>query len=65
MNPLLKTVILADAEARIPRPGVPGALVPAGPFEVSLVDPFWSALIADGTLVEPPPPAAAPAKAKA
>ncbi len=51
---LIKTVILADPEARVPWPGVPGRELPAVPFEVSIVDPFWSALIADKTLVDPP-----------
>ncbi|CAN7316599.1 hypothetical protein LJR009_001597 [Bosea sp. LjRoot9] len=59
---LIKTVILADPEARVPWPGVPGRLLPAEPFDVSIVDAFFSALIADKTLIEPPAEPAPPAK---
>ncbi|KFC63980.1 hypothetical protein FG93_05490 [Bosea sp. LC85] len=51
---LRKTVILADASARVPFPGVPGQFVGLEPFEVSIIDPFWAALVADKTLIEPP-----------
>lgn len=54
-NPLIKTVILADPKATVPWPGVPGRLLPAEPFTVSVIDPFFAALIADGSLIEPPP----------
>lgn len=52
---LRKTVILADASARVPYPGVPGQFVGTEAFEVSIIDPFWAALVADKTLIEPPP----------
>ena len=66
---LMKTVVLANPEHVVPRPGVPGAILPQGaPFAVSVIDPFFSGLIADGTLVAPPEPPPTPkpaAKAKA
>lgn len=61
---MTKTVVLADPSARVPWPGSPGRLLPAEPFEVSTVDPFFAALIADGSLIEPPaePPKGGKAK---
>lgn len=53
-NPLIRTVVLADPAATIPWPGVPGRMLPAEPFTVSVIDPFFAALIADGSLVAPP-----------
>jgi hypothetical protein len=53
---LMKTVVLANPEHVVPRPGVPGAILPqTEPFEVSVIDAFFAGLLADGTLVEPPP----------
>jgi hypothetical protein len=52
---LTKTVVLADKDARVPWPGKPGSLLPAEPFGVSVVDPFFASLIADGTLIESKP----------
>lgn len=52
---LTKTVVLADKDARVPWPGKPGSLLPAEPFEVSAVDPFFATLLADGTLLEGKP----------
>ncbi len=49
---LTKTVVLADPAARVPWPGVAGRLLPAEPFAVSVLDPFFSALIADGSLID-------------
>jgi hypothetical protein len=63
-DPLKKTVILADAAARVPWPGVPGRLIPQEPFEVSIIDPFWAALIADHTLIDPLTEAEKPVKSK-
>lgn len=60
-NPLIRTVRLVDASQRVPWPGAPGRLAPATPFSVSLIDPFWSALLADGTLREVQPAADPPA----
>ena len=51
---LIKTVVLADKDARVPWPGKPGSLLPIEPFEVSVIDPFFAALISDRTLVDPP-----------
>ncbi|TCR69694.1 hypothetical protein [Bosea sp. BK604] len=51
---LIKTVKLADPAARVPWPGVPGRLIPSELFTVSVVDPFWSGLVADKTLIEVP-----------
>jgi len=66
---LIKTVVLADKAARVPWPGKPGSLLPAEPFEVSVIDPFFAGLIADRTLVDPPDeqsaPPARPAKSNA
>lgn len=60
-NPQMRSVILADATQRVPWPGVPGRLLPqTDPFEVSILDPFFAALIADGTLTAAPPVAARP-----
>jgi hypothetical protein len=59
---LIKTVILADPKARVPWPGVPGKIIPTEPFTVSVVDPFWSGLLADKTLIEPRAEPAPPAK---
>ncbi|QEL26151.1 hypothetical protein FQV39_28735 [Bosea sp. F3-2] len=52
---LTKTVVLADKEARVPWPNSPGRFLPNEPFEASLIDPFFAALIADESLVDPPP----------
>lgn len=67
---LMKTVVLADPAARVPWPGSPGRLLPAEPFEVSVIDPFFAGLLADRSLIDAPPadpaePAAKPPKAKA
>lgn len=63
---LIKTVKLADPEARVPWPGVRGRFVPPEPFTVSTVDPFWSGLVADKTLIEvPAEPEKSPGKPKA
>lgn len=51
---LIKTVVLANKEARVPWPGSPGRYLPAEPFPVSVIDPFFAALIADRSLVDPP-----------
>ena len=61
---LMKTVVLANPAHVVPRPGVPGAILPQGePFEVCVIDPFFAGLLADGTLIAPPePPPAAKAK---
>lgn len=61
---LSKTVVLADPTQRVPWPGVPGRVVTGSdPIAVSVIEPFWASLIADGTLVDPPaPPVDAPAK---
>ena len=61
---LIKTVVLAEKEARVPWPNSPGRFLPAEPFEVSLIDPFFAALIADKSLVDPPADPAPPAKPK-
>lgn len=61
---LTKTVILADKDARVPWPGKPGSLLPAEPFEVSVIDPFFASLLADQTLVEPPADPPNPTKTK-
>lgn len=53
-NPLIRTVVLANPDATVPWPGVPGRLLPAEPFTVSVIDPFFAALIADGSLIAPP-----------
>jgi hypothetical protein len=64
-NPLIRTVVLANPQAIVPWPGVPGRMLPAEPFTVSVIDPFFAALIADRSLVSPPEPAAEkPAKTK-
>lgn len=54
MTPFSERVRLADAGATVPWPGVPGRLLPSTPFSVSPLDPFFSALLADGTLVRSP-----------
>lgn len=59
---LIKTVVLADKDARVPWPGKPGSLLPTVPFEVSVIDPFFAALIADRSLIDPPPEPPPPAK---
>nr|WP_047574293.1 hypothetical protein [Methylobacterium sp. ZNC0032] len=53
---LTRTVVLADKAACVPWPGKPGSVLPAEPFEVSAVDPFFAALLADGTLRKSKPP---------
>lgn len=57
---LNRTVRLADPEAKLPIPGAPGSLAPKGPFEVSVIDPFWAACLSDGSVLlaepEPEPP---------
>lgn len=51
-NPQIRSVALADAEQRVPWPGVRGRFLPQGEaFEISILDPFFAALLADGTLV--------------
>ena len=66
---LIKTVVLANPAHVVPRPGVPGAILPQGePFDVSVIDPFFAGLLADGTLIAAPELAPEPkpaAKAKA
>lgn len=58
---LIKTVVLADPGQTVPWPGVPGRLIPADePITVSTIDPYWSALVTDGTLVEVPAQKTAP-----
>lgn len=65
-NPQLRSVILADPSHVVPWPGVNGRFLPANePFEISILDPFWAALLADRTLVAAPPPAKSTGKPKA
>lgn len=60
-NPQLRSVILADEEQRVPWPGRSGAFLPQGKaFEISILDPFMAALLADKTLLAAPPQAAKP-----
>lgn len=61
---LTKTVVLADKDARVPWPGKPGSVLPIEPFEVSVIDPFFAALISDQTLIDPPADPPKPAKPK-
>lgn len=62
----MKTVRLADPSHVVPWPGVPGrVLTGAETVSVDDVNPFWAALIRDGSVVEipaPAPAAATPAK---
>lgn len=52
---LIKSVVLADPSQTVPRPGVPGAILPQGePFDISVIDPFFAALLGDGTLIAAP-----------
>lgn len=52
---LSKTVVLADPTQRVPWPGVPGRIITGDEtITVSVIDPFWAALIADGTLIAAP-----------
>lgn len=63
---LMKTVVLANPEHVVPRPGVPGAILPqTEAFTVSVIDPFFAGLLADGTLIDPPAPEPEPEKAPA
>lgn len=59
-NQQLRSVILADRTHRVPWPGRNGAELPNVAFEISILDPFMAALLADRTLVAAPPPAAKP-----
>lgn len=60
-NPQLRSVILADQKQRVPWPGRSGAFLPQGEaFEISILDPFMAALLADRTLIAAPPKAAKP-----
>lgn len=61
---LMKTVVLADPAARVPWPGSPGRELPVEPFDVPVIDPFFAALIADGSLVDPPADPPNPPKPK-
>lgn len=50
---------LADPAHKLPMPGQPGSFFPAAGRAVDLSDPFWHALVADGSLViveDPLPP---------
>ncbi|MET3892785.1 hypothetical protein ABIE41_003861 [Bosea sp. OAE506] len=54
---LIKSVVLANPEHVVPRPGVPGAILPQNEaFTVSVLDPFFAGLLADGTLIDAPAP---------
>lgn len=61
MNQQLRSVVLADPSQHVPWPGSPGRLLPQRePFTISILNPVFATLLADGTLL--PAPAAEPAK---
>jgi hypothetical protein len=67
-NQQLRSVVLADQTQHVPWPGSPGRILPQGePFTISILNPVFAALLADGTLQPAPPaePAKHPGKAKA
>lgn len=58
-----KTIRLADPSHSVPLPGQPGsALTGAESLTVNILDPFWSALWRDGSIIEATDIAATPAK---
>ena len=48
-------VRLANPDHQLPLPHVPGAFVGPEPFEADPASPYWSQLLADGSLVPAPP----------
>jgi len=62
-NPQMRSVVLADPTQCVPWPGVPGRILPQGePFEVSILNPVFATMLADKTLIPPPPVSEPPAK---
>lgn len=60
-NPQMRSVVLADPAQRVPWPGVPGRILPQDEaFEVSILNPVFATMLADKTLVPPPPAVEAP-----
>lgn len=56
---MLTKIRLADASHRLPLPGQPGGFLTGdGAFSVNLADPFWAALLRDGSIIEAPDDAA-------